>query len=120
MKKKNTLQKSGNLTPKTYIQFLEHVKNDIVQTQIKAAQAVTAELTLLYWRIGKGLSEKIAAEKWGTKIVEKFAHDLEIVFPGVAGFSKTNIYRMIAFYEAYPNCPTAVGQLEHNLKRNVY
>jgi predicted nuclease of restriction endonuclease-like (RecB) superfamily len=97
-----------------YTKLLEHVKKDIQQTQLKASMSIAKELTLLYWRIGKALAEKIKAEKWGTKVIEKLAHDLLNSFPGIVGFSRTNIYRMMAFHEAYPNCPTAVGQLEEN------
>jgi hypothetical protein len=93
-----------------YAPFLSHIKKDILQTQLKAAMSATKELTLLYWRIGKGLSEKMKNAGWGAKVVELLAHDLEKAFPGMSGFSRTNIYRMLAFYEAYQNCPTAAGQ----------
>lgn len=113
--KKNALKQSENLASKEYAKLLEHIKTDILQTQLKAALSVTKELTLLYWRIGKKLAEETKSEKWGTKVAEKLAHDLHIAFPGIAGFSRTNIYRMMAFYEAYPNCPTAVGRIENNV-----
>ena len=117
MKKKNSPQKNlvtknANPAPKEYVNVLEHIKTDILQTQLKTALSITKELTLLYWRIGKALSEKTQLENWGAKVVEKLAQDLGNSFPGIAGFSRTNIYRMMAFYMAYPNCPTAVGQLE--------
>ena len=110
--KKNKLTETPVLETKIYDQLLDRIKKDIAQTQIKAASSITEELTLLYWRIGKNLSEKIKSEGWGAKVVEKLAHDLENTFPGITGFSRTNIYRMVAFYNAYLNCPTAVGQLE--------
>ncbi len=112
--RKKPIKQSSNLEHKEYSQFLQHIKTDILQTQLKAALSVTTELTLLYWRIGKTLSEKISTEGWGAKIVETLAHDLGNSFPEITGFSRTNIYRMIAFYTAYPNCPTAVGQIEDN------
>ena len=111
MKKKAIKQ---NVDSENYSSFLKKVINDILQTQLSAIQSVNRELALLYWRIGKELTEKNKAEGWGTKVVEKLAHDLDRCFPGIAGFSRTNIYRMITFYKAYPNCPTAVGQLEYN------
>lgn len=43
MKKKNNIRKNDNIAPKTYDQFLEHVKTDILQTQLKAAQLVTVD-----------------------------------------------------------------------------
>jgi predicted nuclease of restriction endonuclease-like (RecB) superfamily len=42
------------------------------------------------------------------------AKDLQKDFPGIEGFSRTNIFRMRSFYLAYSNCPTAVGQLQKN------
>jgi len=112
--KKSVVKKNQTIKPESYAHFLKQVIKDIQQTQIKAALSVTQNLILLYWRIGKELSEKIKFEGWGTKVVEKLAHDLGNEFPGITGFSRTNMYRMIAFYKAYPNCPTAVGQIEDN------
>lgn len=113
--KKKALKQSANLPIKEYTKLLEHIKTDILQAQLKAALSVTKELTLLYWRIGKELAEKTKSEKWGMRVVEKLAHDLQNIFPSMAGFSKTNIYRMMAFYEAYPNSPTAVGEFDNNV-----
>ncbi len=111
-KKLSSKVSTATISPKEYAKLLEYIKTDILQTQLKAALSVTKELTLLYWRIGKELALRSSCEKWGTKIAEKLALDLQKAFPGLAGFSRTNVYRMMAFYEAYPNCPTAVGQLE--------
>jgi len=112
--KKTIVKKTEKLDVNEYKLFLKSITSDILQTQLHVAQSVAQELTHLYWRVGRALSEKIAAEKWGAKVIEKFAQDLEKIFPGIVGFSRTNIYRMIAFYEAYLNCPTAVGQLKNN------
>ncbi len=114
MKKSPANTQSANLVPKEYAKFLNHIKKDILQTQLKAALSVTKELTLLYWRIGKELSEKTASEEWGTKVVEKLANDLQNAFPGIAGFSKSNIFRMRSFFVAYDNCRTAARQLEES------
>jgi hypothetical protein len=50
-----------------YVSFLNQIKSDILETQLRAALSVTGELTNLYWRIGKNLAEKIAEEGWGAK-----------------------------------------------------
>ena len=47
MKKKNGIKKTDVFFPKSYAQFLEHVKKDILQTQLRTAQSVTTELTFL-------------------------------------------------------------------------
>jgi predicted nuclease of restriction endonuclease-like (RecB) superfamily len=66
----------------------------------------------LYWEIGKDIVEKQEQEGWGSKVLEKVAKDLRNEFSGMEGFSRTNIFRMRAFYIAYSNCPTAVRQLQ--------
>ena len=117
--KKNKKKNVMSVAPKKsltrgYTLFLNQIKKDIAQTQLKAATAVTQELTLLYWRIGKGLSGKTHLAAWGANTIGKLAQDLEGYSLGVSGFSQTNLYRMMAFYEVYKdviNFPTAVGKL---------
>lgn len=58
--KKNELVDS-----KSYLKILEQIKTDIQQSQLRAALSVTKELTMLYWRIGKMISEKLNNEGWG-------------------------------------------------------
>ena len=68
---------------------------------------------MLYWSIGKIIVEKEDKRSWGTSVIERLAKDMQNAFPGMAGFSKTNIFRMKAFFLAYPKIPTAVGKLEN-------
>ena len=85
--KKNVVKKSDNLTSKEYAKLLlEHIKTDILQTQLKAAMSITEELTLLYWRIGKTVSEKISTEGRGAKVAEKLAYDLRQSLSWHCGF----------------------------------
>lgn len=113
--------KAGNIEVLTreYAQLFENIKKDILQTQLKAALSVTKELTLLYWRIGKTISEKMGAEGWGTKVVEKLAQDLRDSFPDIAGFSLRNLRYMRTFAETYDNenIATAVATIPwgHNI-----
>lgn len=103
----------------SYGSLLQQIKTDIQQSQLRAALSVTKELTLLYWRIGKTLSEKIAEEKWGAKTVERLSKDLASSFPGVAGFSFRNLKSMRQFADCYPDNirETAVSLLPwgHNI-----
>jgi predicted nuclease of restriction endonuclease-like (RecB) superfamily len=102
-----------------YTQLLEHIKRDIQQSQLKAAVAVNQELILLYWRIGKALSEKIDREGWGSKIIDTLAADLMRAFPGSTGFSVRNLKYMRKLAETYPDpiCATAIAQIPwgHNI-----
>jgi predicted nuclease of restriction endonuclease-like (RecB) superfamily len=45
--------------------------------------------------------ERQAGQTWGKAIVQKLATDLQKEFPGVGGFSASNLWRMRAFFELY-------------------
>ena len=69
--------------------------------QVKAALSVNRELVALYWDIGAAIVQKQFLEGWGAKVIERLANDIQISFPGIAGFSRANVYRMRAFYLSY-------------------
>jgi|GEM_PF-2001580 len=46
-----------------YIKWIEELKNEIQQAQIKASISVNHLLLDLYWKIGKSISEKIHTQK---------------------------------------------------------
>jgi hypothetical protein len=60
---------------------------------------------------GSAPRNKPAGESWGTSVIERLAKDLQNSFPGIKGFSRTNIFRMRVFYLAYAKVPQLVGQL---------
>ena len=88
--------------PIGYKAFLADVKVRIRTAQIRAALAVNSELTVLYWSIGRDILLRQKRDGWGARIIDRLAMDLAAAFPGVEGFSRTNIYRMRAFYQAWP------------------
>ncbi len=108
-----------SIAPKEYAKLLEQLKKDIQQTQLRATLAVTKELILLYWRIGKMLSEKITDERWGAKTIDRIAKDLQESFPDVSGFSVRNLKYMRKLAECYKeaNCAAAAAQIPwgHNM-----
>lgn len=89
-------------TNKTYLQFLQEVKQQILQSRYQAAKLVNKELLLLYYNIGKMLNEKIKQAKWGDKVLQNISADLQKELPGLRGFSAQNLKKMRIFYEAYP------------------
>ncbi|GAB4056365.1 DUF1016 N-terminal domain-containing protein [Spirosoma litoris] len=98
-----------------YITFLQELKDHILQSRYRAARLVNRELLLLYYAVGKRLSEKIAAEKWGAKVVEQLSADLQKHLPGLRGFSATNLKNMRQFadvYSAFPFGPFLTVQME--------
>lgn len=67
----------------------------------KAYRKINEELVLMYFEIGKYLSTKIKAEKWGSKTVENISRKIMKLYPNLRGFDKRGLYRMVQFYETY-------------------
>lgn len=96
--------------PSGYSDFLADLKQRIRAAQTRAAFAVSRELVLLYWSVGREILVRQQSEGWGAKIIERLAHDLQIEFPGVEGFSPRNLKYMRSLAEAWPE-PEIVPQL---------
>lgn len=111
MKAKKSI--SSSAIPKTYRPFLEEIKKRIRTTQLKTALSVNRDLIMLYWSIGKDLVERQKKEGWGSKILEKFAHDIQSEFPGIEGFARSNIFYMKSFYLAYEKVQQPAGQFDN-------
>jgi predicted nuclease of restriction endonuclease-like (RecB) superfamily len=107
------------IDPNSYAQCLDQIKSDIQQSQLRAALSVTQELTALYWRIGKALSEKMVNEGWGAKTVDRLAKDLKSALPNASGFSARNLHYMRKFADYYsdPNFAAAAAKIPwgHNM-----
>ena len=105
--------------PESYSKFLEQIKADILQTQLRAALSITKELIMFYWRTGKILSTKAKDAGWGASTLKRLAMDLKIQFPDMTGFSLRNLQYMRHFAESYPeaNCAAAAAQIPwgHNM-----
>jgi predicted nuclease of restriction endonuclease-like (RecB) superfamily len=87
--------------PKDYAAVLEGIKKRIRTAQLRAAISSSRELIELYWDIGRSIVERQKTEEWGRSVVERLASDLQKAFPGMAGFSPLNVWRMRAFYLAW-------------------
>lgn len=103
-----------------YGDLLNELKARIRHAQVRASLAVNRELLQLYWHIGREILVRQEGEGWGSKVVERLAHDLRGEFPDMSGLSRTNLMYMRAFAEAYPDDPIvqqAVGQIPwgHNI-----
>ncbi|MBF0136722.1 MAG: PDDEXK nuclease domain-containing protein [Magnetococcus sp. DMHC-1] len=89
--------------PTGYAEWLAELKTRIHTAQQRAALAVNRELVLLYWQIGRDILERQAREGWGTKVIERLAHNLRTAFPEMKGFSSRNLKYMRTFAEAWPD-----------------
>jgi predicted nuclease of restriction endonuclease-like (RecB) superfamily len=88
--------------PRGYAVLLKEIKERVRTAQVHAAFAVSRELILLYWSIGRDILSRQQAEGWGTKVIERLAKDLGAEFPGVEGFSSRNLKYMRSLADAWP------------------
>lgn len=84
-----------------YVELLGQIKQRIRSGQYEALRAVNRELITLYWDIGQLIVTRQQGEVWGKSVVKTLAQDLKREFPGVTGFSASNLWRMKLFYETY-------------------
>jgi predicted nuclease of restriction endonuclease-like (RecB) superfamily len=100
--------------PPDYAVWLADVKARVQQAQQRAVQAANVELLGLYWHLGREILERQGREGYGTKVVDRLAHDLKAAFPEMKGFSPRNLKYMRRFAELWPEVEV-VQQLLHNL-----
>ena len=84
-----------------YQPFLSDILEKIQSARYEMLKSVSKQTVLLYWDIGKSVSEKTKEEGRGKAVVEQLSKDLQREFPGIRGFSASNIWRMKTFYETY-------------------
>lgn len=98
---------------KSQLEFIAAIKQKVRQAQYEALQAVNIQLINLYWEIGKSIAEK-QSESWGKAIVPTLSKELQAEFPGMGGFSTTNLWLMAQFYTEYhqdENLQPLVGEI---------
>ena len=80
-----------------WVNFLYRIRN----SQYEAMKAVNQILINLYWGIGEEIYNQQQEKSWGKSIVEVLAKEIQKDFPGVKGFSSSNLWRMRNFYVTY-------------------
>ena len=101
--------------PEQYDAIVATLKQQVRGAHLRAHRSVNAELIGLYWRIGKTILEQQRQAGWGSKVVERLAHDLRREFPEMTGLSRSNLMYMRSFADAWPEeasiVQRSVGQL---------
>ncbi len=87
--------------PKDYATVLQEIKNRVRKAQYDALKSVNREMITLYWDIGSIIVTRQKRSAWGRSVVEHLAADLQKEFPGVSGYSASNLWRMRGFYMTY-------------------
>ncbi len=90
-----------NSLPADYAPLLAEIKARVHAARIKAGLAANRELLALYWDIGRLILQAQETRGYGKQVVERLAADVQRAFPGIAGFSPLNVWRMRAFYAAH-------------------
>lgn len=101
MSRKKAVSKKPESVVGDYPVLLAEVKERIREAQYAALKTVNTELVGLYWDIGRMIVTRQAEEGWGKAVVEQLSSDIQSAFPGVGGFSTSNLWRMRAFFDAY-------------------
>lgn len=86
------------------VAMIQHTRSEVVRL-------ANASLIDLYWKIGKYISNKIAASEWGDGVVKQLADYIERTNPEAKGFSDKNLWRMKQFYETYKDADEKLSPL---------
>ena len=88
------------LMKKEEIEIINKIKEKVRESQYNALKVVNVELINLYWEIGKSLTS-INTEKSRLNLISSLSNELQKEFPGIKGFSVSNLKYMIRFYNGY-------------------
>ena len=106
-----------------YADWIAEVKHRYRSAQVKAAVRVNSEKLLFNWQLGRDLVQKKAEERWGAGVVEQVSLDLQSEFPGVDGFSTSNLWFMKRWYLFYTKeadskiLQRAIEELQHSINQ---
>lgn len=88
----------------SYPALLGEIKERIRRSQYGTLRALNRELVALYWDIGRLIQDRQQGRTWGRRIVTRLVTDHQKEFPGMGGFSASNLSRMKLIFET---CPTS-------------
>ncbi|ACZ23365.1 uncharacterized conserved protein [Sanguibacter keddieii DSM 10542] len=98
-----------------YGEVLARLKDQVRQTQFRAARAANTEVVRLYWSIGREILDRQTVDGWGSRVVSRLATDLRREFPEQRGWSRTNLLYMRKVAEVWTEeaeiVQQAVGRL---------
>lgn len=77
-----------------YIELLEQIKHEIVQTRSQVASQAGTSVIGMYWRIGGHLNKE---RGYGTGYIDSLSKDIRTAFTGIKGMSARNLRYMAKF-----------------------
>lgn len=95
----------------------EQVHSIINLHRSRALQVVNNESLFICWTVGQYVSEKLKTSDYGSKVVTQLSEYLRTKDPSLRGYSRRNIYNMVAFFESYSSAQFL--QLLSSSQRNI-
>ncbi len=98
------MNESNNLDEINIDDLYNKIINRIEIAKRNIALKVNEEMTILYWNIGKDITENILNYKkagYGKAVIKKLSQKLTNKYG--RGYSSANLFRMLKIYEYYPN-----------------
>ena len=92
----------------------------IEKTKADVAVKVNKGMTLLYWNIGKDITENVLKNQkaeYGKSVIKKLSQKLVIEYG--RGYSIRNIFRMLKFYDYFPDIEN-LSTLSAKLKKSSF
>lgn len=96
---------------KAYQSWFSEIKEKISSAQVRSALAANRELICFYYEMGASIILKQREMAWGNKVIDQLSADLKSEFPGISGFSRTNLYYMKIFYEFFSCFDDAINSV---------
>jgi len=84
-----------------YEHQFEEIRGIITMHREKALRLVNEKSLQMSWVVGKIVSNRLKSNEWGSKVVTQLSEYLRTKDPSLKGYSRRNIYNMVAFYEEY-------------------
>ncbi|MFT5164308.1 MAG: putative nuclease of restriction endonuclease-like (RecB) superfamily, partial [Alteromonadaceae bacterium] len=94
-----------------YKDWLKNLKQQVLQTQQKAAVQVNSTLLQFYWQLGADIVKRQQQAGWGEGFLKQLSKDLMAEFPQMKGFSLSNIKYMRQWFLFYNRSGTIGQQL---------
>jgi predicted nuclease of restriction endonuclease-like (RecB) superfamily len=88
-------------TPNHTNEDFEQIFTLITEARNRVYSKANSELVLLYFNVGKMVSERVSSGKWGDGTVQELANYIHSKSPNLSGFNRRGLYRMKQFYEIY-------------------
>ena len=113
---KNDIKKDNPNKIANYREAVSVIKTAILQSQYDAAKSANEKQLMLYYGVGKYISENSRSGFWGTGAIDTISEQLQKELPGLRGFSARNLRNMRMFFEEWSKQDTTSPTMESNLE----